>query len=92
MTSHLYQEIPWAMSGTEPCELITSKDMTPAQRKIAIRDGQTCLGSWKTDRCQRCGQYYVTLVPDCVNYREHEEVATRLEAEKEAETVLGLRG
>lgn len=86
------QGIPWSLSDMEPCELKTLKDMSPEQAKQARQDAEywakESLATWKWDRCQRCGERYAVLSPECGNYREHEVGAGRLEKEKEVEAIL----
>lgn len=85
-----YQNISWAVSDMTPLELKTSKDMTPEQLERARADALLWAGNglatWKHDRCA-CGELYITPVPDCRNYREHELAAERLARESVGELV-----
>lgn len=80
------ETIPWAMSDIKPCGLTTLKDMTPEQADRSHQDAlywaKEGLATWRYDRCNRCGERYAVLSPNCANKKEHEEVAAKLAGEQ----------
>lgn len=67
------EQIPWGLSDIKPSGLITSKDMTPEQKEVAIRGNEAWirLGLANRTKCSRCPRYYEEPSPNCVNVGQH---------------------